>query len=118
MGMRVEYGLYFSSTKLFGVYAQTWSGGSQGGPVAGLIEGELMPVLTPEQSTTVISELERAKQYELAKDQVRRIELKKPGLWGMWLGRARTKPVEGPSIRYTLRTVIAYHRLVQLTPAF
>jgi len=118
MGMRVGYGLYFTTTRLFGVYAASWSGGSLGGPVAGLIEGELMPVLTPEQSTTVISELERAKQFELAKGQVRRIELKKPGLWGMGLGRARIKPVEGPSISYTLRNVIAYDRLVQLTQAF
>jgi hypothetical protein len=118
MGMRVGYGLYFTTTRLFGVYAANWSGGSLGGKVAGLIEGELMPVLSPEQNATVIAELERAKQYELAKDQIRTIELKKPGLWGMGLGRATIRPINGPSISYTLRSVIAYDRLVQLTQAF
>lgn len=118
MGMRVGYGLYFTTTRLFGVYAANWSGGSLGGKVAGLIEGELMPVLTPEQNATVIAELERAKQYELAKDQIRSIELKKPGFWGMGLGRATIHPVQGASISYTLRSVIAYDRLVQLTQAF
>jgi len=118
MGMRVGYGLYFTTARLFGVSAASWSGGSLGGAVAGLIEGELMPALTPEQSRTVISELERERQYELAKDQVRRIELKKPGWWGMGLGRATIQPVQGPSISYTLRNVIAYDRLVQLTQAF
>jgi len=118
MGMRVGYGLYFTTTRLFGVYAANWSGGSLGGKVAGLIEDELMPVLSPEQNATVIAELERAKQYELAKDQIRSIQLKKPGFWGMGLGRATIRPVNGTSISYTLRNVIAYDRLVQLTQAF
>ncbi len=118
MGMRVGYGLYFTTTRLFGVYAANWSGGSLGGKVAGLIEGELMPVLSPEQNATVIAELERAKQYELAKDQIRSIELKNPGFGGMGLGRATIRPVYTKSISYTLRSVIAYDRLVQLTQAF
>ena len=118
MGMRVGYGLYFTSARLFGVSAATWSGGSLGGTVAGLIEGELMPALTPDQNTTVIAELERAKDFELGKDQVRNIELKRTGPMMLWLGRITIQPVNGQAIKYALRSAIAYDRLLKLAQAF
>ena len=118
LGVRAGYGLYFTTARLFGVYAAEWSGGSMAGPTGGLIRGELMPELTPEENATVIGELERAKQYELAKGQIQRIELKNPGPLMLWLGRATVRPVQGSSINYVLRSPIAYERLVQLTKAF
>lgn len=118
MGLRAGYGLYFTSARLFGVYAATWSGGSLAGPTGGLIKGELMPTLTAEESATVIGELSRAKEYELAKDQVRRIDLKNTGPLMLWLGSATVEPVEGKPIRYVLRSPIAYDRLVQLRRGF
>lgn len=116
--MRVGYGLYFTSARLFGVSAATWSGGSLGAKAAGLIEGELMPTLTPEQSATVIGELERARDFELAKDQIHDIELKRTGPMMLWLGRITIQPVQGQAIKYALRSPIAYDRLVKLTQAF
>lgn len=118
MGIRAGSGLYFTSIRLFGVNATKWTGGSLAGPTGGLIKGQLMPGLAPEENTTVISELERARDYELAKDQVRRIELRKTGPLMLWLGGATILPVDGSAIRYVLRSPIAYDRLVQLTQAF
>ena len=118
MGIRAGYGLYFTSTRLFGVYVAKWTGGSLGGTTGGLIQGELLPSLTPEQTTTVINELERAKDYEFAKNEIRSIVLKKPGPAGMGLGKATIEPLQGRSISYVLRSPIAYDRLVQLTQAF
>lgn len=118
MGTRAGYGLYFTTDRLFGVYAATWSGGSLGGPTGGLIKGELMPALTPEENATVIGELERAEQFELAKNQIGGIELKKTGPLMLWLGRMTIRPVEGKPISYALRSPIAYDRLARLTRAF
>ncbi|HET7465424.1 MAG TPA: hypothetical protein VFL29_02045 [Candidatus Dormibacteraeota bacterium] len=118
MGLRAGYGLYFTSTRLFGVYAAKWTGGSLAGPTGGLIKGELMPSLTPAENTSVIGELELARDYELAKDQVRSIELRKTGPLMLWTGGATIRPVQGSAIRYVLRSPIAYDRLVLLTQAF
>ena len=118
MGLRVGYGLYFTTARLFGVYAATWTGGSLSGPSGGLIKGQLMPALTPEETATVIGELERAREYELSKAQVRNIELTKGGPMMLWLGRATVQPVEGKAVRYALRSPVAYERLSQLTRAF
>jgi len=118
MGLRVGYGLYFTTARLFGVYAATWSGGSLSGPTGGLIKGQLMPELTPEETATVIGELERARQFELTKAQVRSIELSKGGPLMLWLGHITVQPAEGKPIRYTLRDPIAFDRLSQLTRAF
>jgi hypothetical protein len=118
MGLRVGYGLYFTTARLFGVYAATWSGGSLSGPTGGLIKGQLMPALSPEETATVIGELERARQYELAKAQVRSIELSKGGPLMLWLGHITVQPAERKPVRYALRDPIAFERLSQLTRAF
>ena len=118
LGMRVGYGLYFTSSRLFGVYVAGWTGGSLAGPSGGLIKGELLPSLTAEENATVIGELERAKDYELAKEQIKAIELRKTGPLMLWLGGATIQPVQGKEIRYALRSPIAYDRLAKLAQAF
>ena len=118
MGTRAGYGLYFTTNRLFGVSAATWSGGSLGGPTGGLIKGELMPALTPEENATVIRELERGKEFELAKNQIGGIELKKTGPMMLWLGRITIRPLDGKAVSYSLRSPIAYDRLALLTRAF
>jgi hypothetical protein len=114
MGTRAGYGLYFTTDRLFGVYAATWSGGSLAGPTGGLIKGELMP----EENATVIGELERAKEIQLAKNQIGEIELKKTGPMMLWLGRITIRAVDGKAVSYSLRSPIAYERLARLTRAF
>ena len=118
MGVRAGYGLYFTSTRLFGMSAARWAGGSLAGSSGGMILGELMPSLTPEQTATVIGELERDKDYEMAREEVLSIELKKPGPAGVGLGKITIRPAQGAAVSYLLRSPIAYDRLLQLTQAF
>lgn len=116
LGTRIGYGFYFTSARLFGVDAATFAGGSLGGATAGFIEGQLMPTLNPEQTATVIAELERAHDLELAREEVKTVALKRPGWLG--LGRMTIHTAGGKAISVTLRNVIAYQRLGQLLYAF
>ena len=118
MGVRAGYGLYFTSQRLFGVSAEKWSGGSLGGGTGGLIQGQLIPSLTPDQSATVIAELERAKDFELSKAEIRILVLKKPGPIGLGLGKLTIEPNQGQSVSYRLRSPIAYDRLLVLAKTF
>ena len=87
-----------------------------GGTMAGFIHGELMPQLSPEESAKTITDLDRMKEFEMEKDQISRIELKKPGLLGT--GHIVITPKEGKPEKITLRHRIAYDRLITLTQAF
>jgi len=42
-----------------------------------------MPQLSPEESAKTITDLERMKEFEMEKDQISRIELKKSGMFGI-----------------------------------
>ncbi len=112
LGTRVGYGLYFTSVRLFGVDPANFSGGSLGGSTGGLIEGQLMPILNPEQTLVAIAELERAKDFELARADIKTIEIKQPGWLG--LGRMTINTNDGKTITLVLRNRIAYQRLGQL----
>ena len=114
-GFHVGYGLYFTTTRLIGIDLGSHGGGALGGTLAGFIKGELMPNLSPEESAKVIEDLDRIKEFDIAKDQIRRIELKKPGLG---VGHVTITPDQGDSITIKLRHRTAYDRLMQLTQAF
>ncbi len=114
-GFRVGYGLYFTTARLIGIDLGSHGGGALGGTLAGFIKGELMPNLSPEESAKVIDDLDRIKEFDIGKDQIRRIELKKPGLA---VGHMKITPNQGDSITIKLRHRTAYDRLQQLTQAF
>jgi hypothetical protein len=63
----------------------------------------------------VIEDLDRMKDFDIRKDQIRRIELKKPVLG---IGHMTITPDQGGSITIKLRHRTAYDRLMQLTQAF
>ena len=56
--------------------------GFLGGSMAGYVEGQPMPKLAPEESAKVITELDYAKEFDVAKGQIASIEIKKPELLG------------------------------------
>ena len=114
-GFHIGYGLYFTSARLIGIDLGSHGGGALGGTLAGFIKGELMPNLSPEESAKVIEDLDRMKEFDIGKDQIRRIELKKPGLG---VGHMTITPNQGDSITIKLRHRTAYDRLQQLTQAF
>jgi len=118
LGARVGYGLYFTTARLFGVDPGSHGGSALTGTMAGYVDGQLMPELSSEENAKIIDELDKVNDFVLAKDQIRHIELRKRGPWGMGLGRIRIEPLSGSSISIQLRHRIAYDRLVQLTQAF
>ena len=118
LGTRVGYGFYFTTARLFGVDPGAHGGSELTGTMAGYIDGQLMPSLSGEENERLIGELERVKDFELAKDQIKRIELKKPGPWGIGFGRITIRALDGSSRSIQLRHPVAYDRLVQLTKAF
>jgi len=112
----IGYGIYFTTSRLIGIDLGANGGGVLGGTLAGFIHGELMPKLSSEESAETIIDLERMKEFEIEKDQISRIELKRPGLLGT--GLIVITPKEGKPEKITLRHRIAYDRLITLTKAF
>jgi hypothetical protein len=118
LGTRVGYGFYFTTARLFGVDPGAHGGSELTGAMAGYIDGQLMPSLSEDENAKLIAELERVKDFELAKDQIKRIELKRPGSYGIGFGRITIKALDGTSRSIQLRHPIAFDRLVQLSQAF
>ena len=114
---RVGYGIYFTTTRLIGIDLGKNGGGALGGTLAGFIHGELMPQLSPEENAKTIADLERMKDFEMEKEQIAGIDLKKPGMFGTG-GHIVITPREGRPEKITLRHRIAYDRLLTLTRAF
>ncbi len=112
----IGYGIYFTTSRLIGIDLGANGGSALGGTMAGFIHGELMPQLSPEESAKTITDLERMRDFEMEKNQISRIELKKPGLLGT--GHIVITPKEGKPEKITLRHRIAYDRLMTLRQAF
>ena len=112
-GFHIGYGLYFTTNRVIGIDLGSGGGGALGGTMAGFIDGQLMPTVSPEESDKVIGQLEGMKEF---KDQISRIEVKKPGLLGS--GHITITPSNGKPVKITLRHRIAYDRIMQLTRAF
>ena len=115
-GLRIGYGIYFTTDRIIGVDLSKGTARFLGGSMAGSVEGQLMPKLPQEESDKVITELDQAKEFEMAKGQIANIEIKKPGLLGG--GHLLLTKVNGEKVEINLRHVIAYGRLVELTRAF
>jgi hypothetical protein len=84
--------------------------------MAGFIDGQLMPTVSPEESDKVIGQLEGMKEFDFTKDQIRSIQIKKSGLLGT--GHITITPSIGKPVKISLRHRIAYDRIMQLTRAF
>jgi hypothetical protein len=112
----IGYGIYFTTSRLIGIDLGANGGGALGGTMAGFIHGELMPHLSPEESAKTVTDLERMKEFEMEKDQISRIELRKPGMFGT--GHIVIAPKAGKPEKITIRHRIAFDRLMTLTQAF
>ncbi len=115
-GLRIGYGIYFTTDRVIGVDLSKGAAGFLGGNMAGYVEGQLMPKLLPEESAKVITELDSAREFDIAKAQISSIKIKKPGLLGG--GYLLLTQNNGEKVKINIRHVIAYGRLVELTHAF
>src|SRR5437870_13894281 len=79
LGARVGYGLYFTTTRLFGVDLGAHGGSELTGAMAGYIDGQLMPTLADDENARLIAEVEMVNGFDLASDQIKQIVIKRPG---------------------------------------
>ena len=82
-GASTGYGIYATTRRIIGVnVVKVGARSFLGGGMAGLVKGELLPKLAPAESAAVIAELDEKKDFDVRKDQVSRIEVNAPGLFG------------------------------------
>lgn len=118
LGLRAGYGFYFTTARLFGVDPGQHGGSELTGTLGGYIEGELMPKLSDDENTRVIDELGRVKDFELAKGEIKQIDIRRPGSFGIGYGHIKFVPLQGRSRKIVLRSRVDGDRLVQLAQAF
>src|SRR6266571_2421259 len=104
------YGIYATSRRIIGV-ALTSTPARQllGGALAGFVQGELMPKLSQDDSTKVIHELDQKKEFDMQKEQISQIEIKKPGLLSTGCMIITSKA--GEKTKISLRYRVAFDRL-------
>jgi hypothetical protein len=79
-GMMRGYELHATSKRLIGVKNRKAGGGWMlGVGVGGVIGGAVAGRVTSDQSAKTIQELDQKKDFSVLKDQISRIEVKKPG---------------------------------------
>ena len=112
-GFVAGYGVYATNLRIFGVLDPT---PVSNGHLAGLVEGELMPKLSPEENVKVIGILDAKKDFDVTKDQISRIELKRPGLLGT--GHMAISPKNGGELKVSIRHRIGFERLRDVMQVF
>lgn len=116
-GLCPGYGVYATTKRIIGVtLVTTPARGFLGGSLVGLVQGQLMPKLSPDDSARVIQELDQKKEFDLKKDQIAKIEIRSPGL--LSTGRMVIISKAGEKTRITLRYRTVFERLRDLMKAF
>ena len=115
-GFHVGYGLCFTTARVFGIDQKQWERGALSSTMTGFIDGQLMPNVSSEESDKLIRQLEGVKEFDMLKEQIRRIEIEKPHLFRN--GHITITPSDGEPVKFTLRHREAYDRIMQLTRAF
>lgn len=110
-----RYGLYFTTRRVIGISLGNGPG-VLASTLAGLVKGQLMPHLSQEESEKMIMSLEQMKDFEIEKNRINQLLVKKPSLTGS--GRFVIRPNGGEPVKITLKHPIAYERLVELAQAF
>ena len=111
------YGIYATTRRIIGVtLTATPARAFLGGAMAGFVQGQLMPKLSADDSAKVIQELDQKKEFDMRKEQISQIEIKKPGL--LSTGRMIIVSKAGEKTKISLRYRIAFERLRDLMKAF
>ncbi len=111
------YGIYATNKRIIGVTLTTTPARSfLGGAPAGFVQGQLMPKLSPEDSAEVIHELDQKKEFDLKKDQISQIAIKRPG--PLSTGHMVITSKAGGKTKISLRYRVAFERLRDLMKAF
>lgn len=109
-GTFVGYGVYATNKRLIGIKSRkgvltgALIGGAIGGAIGAVVAGKLGEKLTKDESAKIIRELEGKKDFEIGKEQISRIEVKKPNMWkvrliGAGRGHLLIVPKSGEEIK-------------------
>ncbi len=111
------YGIYATTRRIIGVaLTATPARNLLGGAVGGFVQGELMPRLSSDDNARVIQELDHKKEFDLSKEQISQIQIKKPGF--LSTGRMVITSKAGERTKISLRYGVAFERLRILMSAF
>ena len=116
-GLTTAYGIYATTRRIIGVKLTLATASSfLGGAMAGFVQGQLMPKLSPEESVRVIHELDQKKEFDLTKDQISSIEIKNAGM--LYPGHIIFTSKAGQNFKISVRAKVAFERLREVMLAF
>ncbi len=116
-GIAPGYGVYATTRRIIGVkLRKTEARAFLRGATAGLVEGQLIPKLSIDESAMVIEELDQKKEFDMAKSNISRIEIKHPGL--LTGGYLSITPRVGEETRIRVLHRVAFERLRELMQTF
>ncbi len=75
-----------------------------------------MPKLSPEENVKIMEVLDAKKEFDVIKDQISRIELKRPGILGT--GHITVLPKNGGELKISIRHRIGFERLRDVMQVF
>ncbi len=110
------YGIYATTKRIIGVNVRKIGRPFLGGGMAGLVNGQLTPKLSFDESARVIQELDEKKEFEIAKDEISRIEIKGPGPISQ--GHIIIFPRTGDEAKVGILHKVGFQRLRELMQVF
>lgn len=125
-GLMSGYGIYATTRRIIGTkkhggvlkgFLVASALGGKAGTVKGdLLRGAFAQAFTKDQSAKQIQDLEKNKDFDIYKENITQIEVKKPG--AMHRGHIKIKPKKGKDIEVSMRGREEFDHTVDLMKAF
>src|SRR6266849_1803254 len=116
-GFVAGYRIYATNLRIIGVKSRkALAKGLVGAAIGGVAGAYIGMKLSTDQSVKMIQELEERKDFEVAKQNVSRVELKKPSIWRR--GHIIVSRVAGEAIKVMIVQKKDFEKLVELMRAF
>jgi len=116
-GFVAGYGIYATNLRIIGVKTRkALAKGLVGAAIGGVAGAYIGMKLSTDQSVKMIQELEERKDFEVSKQNVSRVELKKPSIWRR--GHIVITQVTAEAIKVLIVQKKDFQRLVELMRAF
>nr|MDO8132958.1 hypothetical protein [Candidatus Njordarchaeum guaymaensis] len=125
-GIMSGYGIYATNRRIIGTkkrggvlkgFLVASALGGKAGTIKGdILRGAFAQAFTKDESAKQIQDLEKNKDFDIYRDNIAQIEIKKPGT--MRGGHIKIKPKQGKDIEVSMRGREEYGHMVDLMRAF